>query len=115
MSRMGTCRHPRQIQELLTMVAVPKPVCVIDGVPWWNWLFEYDWDGATYTFHICARSEQEARERLNRLPLARYVGQADGMPRSVYSPQAWWGMLQVLWRRVFRREGGAAPGKRRFP
>lgn len=76
----------------------PKPAAVIDGEPWWNWMFEYDWEGVTYTFHICARSEGEARERLKRMPLARYVGQGDGAPISAYSPFAWLRMLRTGWR-----------------
>jgi hypothetical protein len=57
-----------------------KPSCVIDGEPWWNFCFEYDWEGKTYGFDICARSQEEAEARLMRLPLARYVGQMDGKP-----------------------------------
>ncbi len=79
------------------MGAEPTPVCVIDGEPWWNWMFEYDWDGATYTFSICARSEDEARERLKRLPLARYVGQADGEPRRLLSLSTLFDALRLKW------------------
>lgn len=59
----------------------PKPIMIdADGVPWWNWLYSYEWEGATYSFSICARSREEADARLKRLPLARYDGQQDGSP-----------------------------------
>lgn len=52
------------------------------GEPTWlHYGFEYDWDGKTYEIDIPARSEQEARERLKRLPLARYVGVAYSEPK----------------------------------
>ena len=57
-----------------------KPIQIVDGEPWWNFLYEYDWEGATYCIDICARSQEEAEARLKRLPLARYVGQCDGGP-----------------------------------
>jgi hypothetical protein len=76
----------------------PKPAFVDEnGVPWWNFLFAYEWEGKTYGFDICARSEEEAKARLKRLPLARYDGQADGDPipvnaaTRVYVPfLVWW-------------------------
>lgn len=49
-----------------------------DGVLWWSFLYEYDWDGATFTFEVCARSQVEADARLKRLPLARSIGRARG-------------------------------------
>lgn len=51
-----------------------KPACVIEGVPWYDFGFEYEWEGKTYGFHVCARSAQEAQDRLKRLPLARFLG-----------------------------------------
>jgi hypothetical protein len=51
-----------------------KPVCVIEGVPWYDFGFEYHWEGQRYAFDICARSEEEAKARLKRLPLARFLG-----------------------------------------
>jgi len=50
------------------------------GREWWHFLYEYDWDGSTWCFAICALSKEEADARLKRLPLARYVGQRDGNP-----------------------------------
>lgn len=89
-------------------MAEPKPACVIDGDQWWNFLYEYNWEGASYTFSICARSREEADARLKRLPLARYVGQADGNPIPAWRG---WTVPFVVWlRNKFRREGGAAPG-----
>ncbi|MDO9381844.1 MAG: hypothetical protein Q7T86_03180 [Hyphomicrobiaceae bacterium] len=51
-----------------------KPAAVIDGVAWYDYSFSYDWEGHKYGFEICARSEDEARARLKRLPLARFEG-----------------------------------------
>jgi len=59
--------------------AVPAMVDA-NGYSWWHFCFEYDWEGAIWGFHICARSKEEAEARLKRLPLARYVGQMDGHP-----------------------------------
>ena len=59
----------------------PKPMIVDKkGRKWWGFLYEYNWEGATYGFDICARSKDEADARLKRLPLARYAGQRDGNP-----------------------------------
>jgi hypothetical protein len=57
----------------------PKPVMIDqDGTKWWNWLYEYDWDGETYVFSICAPTLEDANARLKRLPLARVLGQQHG-------------------------------------
>jgi len=77
----------------------PKPACVVDGEPWWNFLYEYDWEGKTYCFEICARSQSEADARLKRLPLARYKGQADGNPIPM-SRGGWLVPLIVWWRNL---------------
>lgn len=58
----------------------PKPVTIINGEPWWNFLYEYDFEGKTYGFDVCARSSDEADRRMKKIALARYVGQADGAP-----------------------------------
>jgi len=78
------------------MTHQPKPIAVIDGEPWWNFLYEYDWEGKTYGFDICARSQEEADARLKRLPMARYKGQADGKPIPAY--RGWYVPLLVWWR-----------------
>lgn len=79
----------------------PRPVRVDDdGTKWWRWMFEYDWQGATYTFDIVATSREDAEDRLRRMPLARYVGQMDGEPTP-----AWRGWLSVplaVWWRNMR-------------
>jgi hypothetical protein len=80
-----------------------KPACVIDGEPWWNYLYEYDWEGNTYTLPICARSREEADARLKRLPLARYDGQADGQPIPVNLTTGVYVRLLVWWRNLFVR------------
>jgi hypothetical protein len=57
-----------------------KPVCTINGEPWWDFLYEYEFDGATYGFNVCARSADEAHARMKKIALARYLGQSDGGP-----------------------------------
>ena len=42
---------------------------------WNSYLFEYYHDGSSWSFEIPARSEQEARERVNKLSDARYLGE----------------------------------------
>jgi hypothetical protein len=42
---------------------------------WNSYLFEYDHDGSSWSFEIPARNEQEARERVNELANARYLGE----------------------------------------
>lgn len=74
----------------------PKPVVVIDGTPWWDYLYDYDMDGATYTFRVRATSEADASARMRKMALARYVGQADGEPITlhrggIFAPLVvWW-------------------------
>lgn len=60
------------------MLDEPKPACIVDGEPWWNFLYSYHWEGSDYSFSICARSREEADARLKKLPLARYQGQQHG-------------------------------------
>jgi hypothetical protein len=53
---------------------------------WNSYLFEYYHDGSWWCFEIPARSEQEARERVNKLPNAKHLGirsEAAGTPRVV--------------------------------
>jgi hypothetical protein len=42
---------------------------------WNSYLFEYNHDGSSWSFEIPARDEQEARERVNKLSYARYLGE----------------------------------------
>ena len=42
---------------------------------WNSYLFEYDHNGLLWSVEIPARSEQEARERVNKLSDARYLGE----------------------------------------
>ena len=39
-----------------------------------NFIFEYYHDGAWWSFTIPARSEQDAVDRVKKLPLAKYLG-----------------------------------------
>lgn len=73
----------------------PKPRCIIDGEPWWGFLYEYDWEGKTYGFDIVARSEEEAHARLKRLPLARFLGKQDGGEIPVRLPPWLGGALMI--------------------
>jgi hypothetical protein len=44
------------------------------GERWSTYLFRYRHDGAIWSFEIKAQSEQDARERLAKLPHAQYLG-----------------------------------------
>ena len=87
-----------------------EPAMVINGEPWWHFMYEYEWDGATYCFDICARSQEEADARLRRLPLARSMGPMSGNPIPV-SRGGFLVPLVVWWRNLFRRDGGATPDR----
>ena len=84
-----------------------RPACTIDGEPWYDFLFEYDWDGAAYGFEICARSEEEARARLRFLPLARYMGPGEriDLPAVPFARMwaPWWLTLKCTWRNLRQR------------
>lgn len=56
----------------------PEPFTVIDGEPWWKFMFSYTFEGREYGFDIPARSADEAHARLKKIALARYDGQGDG-------------------------------------
>lgn len=91
------------------MTEPPKPAHVDDaGVPWWNFMFSYDWEGASYTFDICARSEDEAKARLKRLPLARFDGIMHGNPIPVNAVTRRTVPLTVWWRNFWKRQAGDA-------
>lgn len=80
----------------------PRPTQIdSDGTKWWRFLYEYDWEGATYGFAIVARSQEEADARLKRLPLARRLGTQDGED----IPMSRGGLLVplVVWWRNLRR------------
>ena len=77
-----------------------KPASIYNGEPWWDFLYEYDWEGVTYGFAICARSQDEADARLKRLPLARFVGQADGKPIPATPAASLYVRLLTLWRNL---------------
>jgi len=42
---------------------------------WNSYLFEYHHDGSWWSLEIPARNEQEAKERVNKLSDARYLGE----------------------------------------
>ena len=78
---------PRTLADMSASAArIPCPACgvkpaeIIDGSPWWHWLYEYDFEGGTYGFSVCARSRDEADARMKRIALARFVGQGAGNP-----------------------------------
>lgn len=62
----------------------PKPKLFIDGEPWWDFHFSYDFDGKQYAFTVCARSADEAHARMKKIALARYDGQGHGGPIAVW-------------------------------
>jgi len=74
----------------------PKPAAVINGEPWWDFLFSYDFEGKSYSFEVCARSEAEAHARMRKIALARYDGQMDGQPIPMW--RGWWVPLATWWR-----------------
>jgi len=82
-------------------MAETKPAAIISGEPWWNFLYEYDFDGSTYSFSVCARSLREAEERMKKIAFARYVGQGDGQPVKIWRG-GWMAPLIVWWRNATR-------------
>ncbi len=40
-----------------------------------RYLFDYDYDGGSWSFEIPAHTEQEARERVSKLANATYLGE----------------------------------------
>ena len=84
----------------------PKPKFIIDGEPWWNFLYEYDFEGSTYAFDICARSAAEADARLKKIAFARYLGQGDGKPIPV-SRGGFLVPIIVWWRNFKKHIGGS--------
>lgn len=42
---------------------------------WNSYLFDYYHDGAWWCIEICAQSKEDARERVDKLPHAKYVGE----------------------------------------
>ncbi len=63
----------------------PRPVCTIGGGPWWDFHYEYDFNGSTWGFQVRARSAEEAQERMKKIALARFCGQGDGGPIPLWS------------------------------
>ena len=62
-------------------------------------LFEYYHDGSWYCFEIRARSAEEARERVNKLPLSKYLGEIQG---SVPGRMGWFARLKCRWKNFWR-------------
>lgn len=62
------------------MTTEPKPFTIVAGEPWWNFEFAYSFEGSEYIFHVCARSVDEAHQRLKKIAFSRYEGQCDGGP-----------------------------------
>ena len=77
----------------------PKPAAVVNGIPWWDYLYEYDMDGATFSFSVRATSEVDAAARMRKIALARYVGQMDGQPVPL-SRGGFLAPLVVWWRNL---------------
>lgn len=72
-----------------------KPAFIVDGSPWWNYVFEYDFEGSTYVFSVPARSEREAFERMKKIALARHLGVMDGTPVPAFLGQ--WYVPFLVW------------------
>lgn len=41
--------------------------CIRDGVPWWAYKAEYEYDGTIEVFYFWARSDDDAKDRLAAL------------------------------------------------
>jgi hypothetical protein len=80
----------------------PKPACVINDEPWWDFSYEYDFEGKTWGFEVRARSLAEANERMKKIALARYSGQIDGKPIPAWHGRFW--VPLVVWWRNWSRE-----------
>jgi hypothetical protein len=80
-----------------------KPACIINGEPWWNFHFSYDFDGKSYAFHVPARSEAEAHARMKKIALARYDGQGCGGPIPLWRG-GFFVPLIVWWRNATSRK-----------
>ena len=76
----------------------PAPFAIINGEPWWNYIYDYRFDGADYSFHIPARSKAEADARLSQMSLARYEGKMHGNPIPANPATGIWARLFVWWR-----------------
>lgn len=76
-----------------------KPAEIINGEPWWEFLYEYEFEGETYSFSVRARSQIDAHHRMKKIALARYVGQMDGKPIPAYRG---WLVPFVVWFRNFK-------------
>lgn len=79
-----------------------QPKCIINGEPWWDFSYEYDFEGKTYGFEVCARSAAEADARMKKIALARYMGQVDGKPIPVWRGGFFVPVI-VWWRNLFAR------------
>lgn len=80
----------------------PKPVCYVDGEPWWDFDYEYDMDGKTFGFRVRAQSYDDADARLRKIALARCMGQCDGGPIPLHRG-GFLVPLIVWWRNAFAR------------
>ena len=63
-----------------------------------RYLFEYRHDGSEYGIVICARSPEEAKERINALNFARYCGEVQA---TIHVPDVG-SALGRIFRRWFR-------------
>jgi hypothetical protein len=72
------------------------------GDNWPVWLFEYDYDGATYGFSIPARTADEARDRIKKLALyGRYCGELKAtiaVPSVAAVPASWIARAWCWWK-----------------
>ncbi len=54
---------------------MPQATPLCDDENWPEYLFEYYHEGKAWSFKIPARSPEDAQERVNRLPYAKYLGE----------------------------------------
>lgn len=84
-------------------MTTPKPAAIVNGEPWWDFVYDYDMEGTTYSFHVRARSYADADARLKKMALARCMGQCDGRPIPLLAGGflapliVWWRNARIRW------------------
>ena len=64
---------------------------------WNTYMFDYYHDGSWWSIDICARSIEDARERLNKLPQAKLAGE---VYLTLPVELGWLAKLIVWWRNL---------------
>ena len=51
-----------------------RPVTVVDGEPWYDFIVTYAYEGSNWDMDICARTREEAEDRLRALGYGKVLG-----------------------------------------